>query len=120
MAAFPAIGQLLLNQYRERPRSVVERTAFEEGPPAQRQVATRRLIVRDVVYAFSGAEHEAFEAFFTGDIAHGADWFAWDDPKDGATKQARIVGGDYDAQPHAESPGGEAGWRVRMQLETWE
>jgi len=119
--AFPiANGVYLLPGWQLKPQSVIERTEMESGPPKQAAVQSRRMKPRDITIQWSQADFDAFETWFEGsECGFGALFFDWTDPRDGNTKQARIVGGDYDASLASAGEGAPVKVVVTMTLEVW-
>lgn len=118
MPSFPSNGELLL-PYGETPESAVLRTEMESGPAKQAMVRTRQSIGRPVSYRFSSANYIAFKTWYRDDIKRGALWFDWRDPLNDKLKQARMVGGVYEAQAY--DPGqGPLSYDVTFQIETWD
>jgi len=119
MATWPAYAAILLDGFKLQRESALERTQMESGPPKQTRTKSRVMVARPATARFdSRADYLNFLAWFTSDIHRGADWFTWTDPVDGATKQARIRGGQLDEEaPFAHLAGA---WRVRLTLETWD
>lgn len=120
MAAWPNYGRLELPGYSEEPGSAVQRTVMESGPAKQLQVLSLQDIPRSVTYLYSAPEYGTWLTFYRTTINRGTDWFDWVDPRDGVTRQARIVEGKYKAEPYAEAPGAPLSWRVSCRLETLE
>jgi len=116
---FPTTGKLLFSGYSETPESAVLRTDMESGPPKQAKIKSRSLVTRPLTYRFNNTEYDAFELWFKTEINYGASWWNWEDPRDGATKQARIVSGQYAAKMAEQGEGAELEWDVSFNLETW-
>lgn len=115
--AFPAYLLLLQDNYGEKQGSNLHRTDVEQGQPKQGVKGSRALHSRTVTYlATSLANYLAFETWFRTTVKWGALWFDWTDPKDGVTKKARIVNGEYDGKP---MNGTLTHWDITFQIETW-
>lgn len=119
MASFPTYGQLDLDAYREQPQPAVIRTEMDSGLVKQARIYPKQLKQRPVKMIYSATEKASFETWLDSTI-NLVDWFDWEDPADGTTKQARIVGGIYDANPFASSPGSPLSYEVSFTLETIE
>lgn len=93
-ATFPSDVAVVLGSYGEDQTTAVMRSEMERGVPKQRRMASDVLVsVKATLQFKSSAHHDAFMAWFDGQIGSGADWFSWAHPRTGATVQARIVGG---------------------------
>jgi len=111
---------VLLAPLEEQPRSVILRTSMESGPAKQRRRVSLQSIDRPLKYQYTAAEYALWLVWYRTTINYGNDWFDWPDPRDGATKQARIISGDYQAKSHVKSRGAPVGWIVSLTLETLE
>lgn len=93
MAAFPSNIKILIDTS-EAPTPVVIRSEMERGVAKQRRFAADAMVTIPVsVIFFTKQEAADFEDWFYNDIAGGADFFDWTDPRTGVAVQARIVGG---------------------------
>lgn len=118
---FPSTGKLSLSGYSEKPESALLRSEMESGPAKQALIKSRVMVERSITLHYSFAEYAAFKAWFKStDCNRGASWFDWLDPIDGATKQARLKNGDYDALPRSGGEGAVLEWDVSMIIETWD
>lgn len=117
---FP-VGKYRLEDFAEEPQSAVRRTEMEAGPAKQALRFSRTMVRRPITMIYSQTEYESFRAFFATEITQGVDWFAWEDPIDGATKQARFVRQNpaYRAQPQYHGEGNTLQWAVSFVLEAW-
>lgn len=99
MTTWPAhLCRYEVDGYEETPQPIVQRTEMERGLAKQRRVATRPVVTVSLTLRFdSPADVAAFEAWFYGPCAAGANWFDWVHPRTGQTVSARIVGGDIGA-----------------------
>lgn len=113
-------GKLLLRDYGERPESAILRTDMESGPAKQAKVRSKVLVSRSVNIDYSNTEYGQFKTWFNGTLGYGANWFYWTDPRDGGSKLARIVRGEYEAKAYVKSMGDELRWQVSLTLESWE
>lgn len=113
-------GKLLLRDYGEKPQTALLRTDMESGPPKQARVRSKQLVQRPVIIDYSNAEYATFKTWFSGTLSYGANWFFWTDPRDGVSKQVRIVNGDYEAKSYVTSEGDGLRWEVSLALESWE
>jgi hypothetical protein len=116
---WPAYGKLLA-PLKEQPQKAAERTSMERGPAKQRRMVSLQPIHRTVKYQYTAAEFASWLTWYRTTINYGVDFFDWDDPRDGVTKQARIVGGAYSSESTTISPGAPLGWIVELTLETLE
>ena len=116
--AFPPIGKILLDPYREKPAPLTRRTDMESGPPKQARIARRRMVQRPCAYRFSATEYATFKTWV--DTEGAENWFSWVDPYDGSTKQARLLLGQYEGQPVKTEDGAELEWVVNFTIETFE
>jgi hypothetical protein len=79
----------------EQPDPVVMRSEKERGVPSQRRIKADSLVTVPVTLYFdTAADAVSFEQWFFGDLAGGAKWFNWTNPRNGAVVEAQIVGGD--------------------------
>ena len=69
-----------------------------------------------IIYLATLADFRLFEYWFSVTINEGASWFNYADPVSGTTKEARFVGGGYNATP---SGAVLSGWQVSAKIETW-
>jgi len=116
VAAFPSYAKLTRAGYAHSPRPGVIRTNMEAGPPKQATIESRILHRINVAYLIdSKADYQSFLAWWQTTISR-VDWFDWTDPLSGAVKQARIVGGEFEARPTR--PDLEA-WVITFDLEYW-
>lgn len=97
MPAFPAYGELLLDGFGEQPETSLIRTEMETGPAKQAQVRSKQIVNMTVTYTYTSAEFILWKAWRKNDIALGALYFDWRNPLTGNLVQARIPGGDYNA-----------------------
>lgn len=93
MAAFPPDLKILFDTS-EAPAPVVIRSEMERGVPKQRRTAADALVTVPISVIFFTKQQAAdFETWFSGEINAGVDFFDWTDPRTGALREARIVGG---------------------------
>lgn len=117
MATFPAYPKLLFNGFGEKPDNAIKRSENESGPAKQLKTKSRVLVKRPVSYLLtSAADYASFNTWFKVTINFGADWFDWTDPVDGATKPARISGGNIELKPQRKMLDR---WVAEFQIETW-
>jgi len=114
---FPATGKLLATGYAENPQSAVQRTEMEESMAKQAKIRSSVSVQRPLEYLFTKTDFLAFKTWFKANIGRGADEFNWTDPVDGATKNGRIVNGEYSARPVNRL---QLNWIVTFTLETQE
>lgn len=118
MAAFPAYLRLYRDPFAEKPEDGAQRTEMESGPPKQRVVASRVMVLRPVKYALdSKADYQSFTTWYHTTINR-VDWFDWTDPVDSVLKQARIVVGSFEGGKPLDK--NLRFWDVTFTLETWE
>lgn len=113
-------GRLRLDSYGQKPQSVVGRTEFDRGPAKQSRRSNLQAIHHSLVVDFSADEYANWLTWYRDTVNRGADWFAWLDPQDGATKDAQILNGLYEADPYSEQTGGPLAWSVSFVLVTME
>lgn len=113
-------GKLLLRDYGERPESAVLRTEMESGFAKQAKIRSKVPVFRPAVIDYSNTEYSQFKTWFKDTLARGTNWFAWTDPQDGVSKQARIVRGEYEARSYFKTEGETLSWEVSFLLETME
>jgi hypothetical protein len=118
--AWPSYGRLVLNSLGEKPQAAVRRSAMESGPVKQAQFMSRQLVARELTYRYTGDEYDQWKTWYRTQISRGAAWFDWVDPHDGATKQARIASGEYEATAESAGPGSPPAWLLSCTIETWE
>lgn len=95
MATFPSYAHVQLRGAGESPSPVVLRSEMERGVAKQRRFAADSVVKVGVAILFrSAADAASFEDWFYDEIAGGADWFDWVNPRGGATVEARIVDGN--------------------------
>jgi hypothetical protein len=93
--SLPSYAKLGWRDTGETPDPVVLRSEKERGVPSQRRMKADSLVAVDVTLYFdSSADAVSFEQWFYGDLAGGANWFNWLNPRTGQVVEARIVGGD--------------------------
>jgi hypothetical protein len=98
MATFPTYVDIAWADTAEQPASVVMRSEMERSVPKQRRMASDTMVTVPVTLYFRTKQNATdFEDWVYTQIGGGADWFAWTNPRTGATVQARIVGGDIGA-----------------------
>ncbi len=115
--SFPTYGKHLL-PYLVKPAPLMRRTEMETGPAKQARIAQSRPVKRECRYQFTATEFGSFNTWLDTEGAEG--WFDWDDPQDGATKQAMVTLGGYEAEMVPTSDGSEMDWIVNLTLETYE
>lgn len=94
MAIFPSYVDALVDGYGEGHSNIIERTEMDRGIPKQRRVQSDVLVTVSLNLLFSSnADATNFETWFYSDAQAGAAWFDWTDPRTGAVRQARAVGG---------------------------
>lgn len=113
-------GKLVLDGYGERPESAVLRTDMETGPPKQAMLRSRVMVKRNITMLYTKSEYQSFLTWFRDTTARGANFFFWTDPRDGVSKLARIINGEYEARSYVATEGADLSWEVSLQLETWE
>lgn len=112
----PAYVEILLDGFMEQRASALLRTEMEEGPPKQARIRSRVLVTRPATLRVrSRADYLNLVAWFSTTLHEGADWFDFADPVTQTVKQARFVGGGFDATPQS----GLATWLIKTQIETW-
>ena len=95
MATLPSYVYVQLRGAGERPTPVVVRSEMERGIAKQRRIAADSVVqVPAMLFFRTQADAAAFETWFFEDIAAGADWFDWTNPRTGLVQEVRIVGGD--------------------------
>lgn len=93
MAAFPSNLKVLIGTS-ETASPVVIRSEMERGVAKQRRIAADAIVTIPIEVVFQSQQEAAdFEEWFYDDIAGGADFFDWTDPRTSTVVQARIVGG---------------------------
>jgi hypothetical protein len=93
--SFPSYVKLGWRDTGETPDPVVARSEKERGVPSQRRMQADTLVTVPVTLYFdSAADSVSFEQWFFGDLAGGANWFNWLNPRTGKVVDTRIVGGD--------------------------
>lgn len=120
MADFPSIGRMVLEGYGEEVTPPVARTEMENGSVKQAQIAAGSLVQVPVTYEFTRAEYATWRTFWRDTLRRGTDWFSWVDPRDGETRDARIVGGAWQSDAWTRADGAPLEWRVRFTLEYWD
>lgn len=91
------------------------RTPWDDGASRQARVRTAALRTRAItVHLASDADAARFRAWLA---AHAHTWFAWTDPEDGVTRQARVRDGLAGAPRVADVSGGVRRWTARLVLE---
>ena len=108
---YAAIG----GDYAARPAPQTERATFDDGAVRQARIASRPVLLRDIVAHIPGARLGAFRDWAH---AHAHAWFAWADPgADGAVHSARVVGGAHGIAYRQTARAGAPDWEARMTLE---
>ena len=116
MATLPAYVEILLDGFMEQRGSALLRTEMEDGPAKQARIRSRAIITRPATLRVtSRANYMNFLAWYSETLNEGADWFAFTDPVTQTVKQARFVGGGFDATPQS----GLETWFIKTQIETW-
>ena len=108
---YVAIG----GDYAARLAPMTERATFDDGAVRQARIASRPVLLRDIVAHVPGARLGAFRDWAH---AHAHTWFAWADPgADGAVHSARVVGGAHGIAYRQTARAGAPDWEARMTLE---
>lgn len=90
--------------------NVIEsRTEVGDGQTRRRATSAARMI--SATYWLTGAQLEAWEEFFVGEIAEGALWFEWPHPFLLVSKMARLRGA-----PRIAPVTGGTRWRLELDL----
>lgn len=101
--SFPAYAQFLLDGYAISIASGVARDDMDDGYTQQTPLQSRGLVTIPLTYRLrSEADFESFEQWRRVDLANGALFFAWRDPRDRfgvTTRRARIVKGEVQYKP---------------------
>ena len=116
---WPDLGRYLA-PLEQKPQPAVRRTPMEDGTVKQREFLTRQRTEHPLTIRMTAAEYTQFKAWYRTNIAHGAQWFDWVDPADGATKSALIQNGQYDAKTRNAGEGADVEWELTLTLETWD
>lgn len=117
MSAFPSYAKIRISPFSEKRESALLRSDMESGPPKQARVKSRVLVERPVAILLeSRANYDAFITWFSDTLHEGADWFSWTDPITNVVKDARFVGGGFEATP---VEGNAEVWIIPIKIETW-
>lgn len=118
---FPIYGELLIQSSGGEPASTVRRTEFESGPSKQSKFKSQAEVKKPLSILYTQAELTDFETWFRGTECNwGAGWFDWLDYRDGTTKQARILNGEYTYDVEPIQKGAEIKYRLNTTLEVLE
>lgn len=77
----------------------VRRTVMEDGQTKQARRSQKRRVVYSVQYRATEAEYLAFITWYEDEAFSGAKFFNWIRPTDESTVEARIIGGQFAANP---------------------
>lgn len=118
MPSFPSYAKILLEGFAEKRESALIRTEMESGPPKQARIKSRVMITRPVTIRLDTlADYNAFCTWYRADLHDGADWFAWNDPISGTSKNVRFTGDGMDSSPLSAS---SSLWLIRgLKIEGW-
>ncbi len=118
---FPTYGELSSQGAGGAPESAILRSQFESGPAKQTKIKSQVAVEKRLSILFTETELTNFEAWFRGaECNWGAAWFDWLDYRDGATKQARIVNGQYSYDVVKVGNGAEVKYSISLTLEVLE
>ena len=114
-AAFPAWVHVIGDGYAGGQDIDVARTTFDDGfvQQVKRFTAAQETRALEIVID-SDAGYVRFRAWARA-RAHA--WFAWTDPEDGVTREARVRGGAGGIEYRASVSGGVRSWEASLTLE---
>lgn len=108
------VGEWMSGRYTETETSNVLRTQYERGDIKQVRRSALRRKEYSITFLFTSAEFTTFKTWYEDTALDGALKFDYLDPVTNTTREYRIKGGGYSAQPVSPSC---THWYVSM---TWE
>jgi hypothetical protein len=106
MTTFPTYTKFLTGSSQYAPMTIINRTEMDMGPAKQSPKQAYAMPQQQYQIIFSVAQWHAFLAWYKDPTQgnFGASWFTWNDAVVSSSSfQARIVNGDYQANPLTDS-----------------